>query len=124
MPDTSPVFLEIQSEEAVVSSLEETVDGIIELVVESETVVSPLDTSEWLEIYDGYPGSGGGGIAYTHTQLEPAATWSISHNLGVIKPAVIIPTGYDSPVITDVQYPDVNTAVIIFPEPMTGKAYF
>lgn len=66
----------------------------------------------------GPPGASGGG--YVHNQTEPAATWTVTHNLSKY-PAVVILVS-DAPVFTDVTYPDLNTVSIQFPEPTVGIA--
>lgn len=71
----------------------------------------------------GPPGSGGAGASYIHTQVSPAASWTVQHNLGAIRHPVIILAGETEPILTDTVYPDLNTIVLIFPAPAAGMAY-
>ena len=61
---------------------------------------------------------------YTHTQVVAAATWTITHNLGT-KPAIVFELDSDpnGMVLTDITYPNLNTAVVEWPTAESGKAY-
>lgn len=65
----------------------------------------------------------GGGLpnVYIQTQATPAATWTITHNLGTTPVTVLTdPTG--QVVWAEIDYPDVNTAVVTFASPFAGIA--
>jgi len=71
-------------------------------------------------------GAGGGGAeSFTHTQLTPAATWIVTHNLGTFRePLVFLASDPDTPVFTDIDYPDDNHTTIVFDQPVAGRAEF
>lgn len=62
-----------------------------------------------------------GGTGFVLDQVAPSATWLIQHNLGRY-PAVTIIDSAGNLVLTDVFYSDLNTAVLTFASPTTGKA--
>lgn len=75
----------------------------------------------WSEI-TGPPGPPGpAGTSYTHTQLVPAATWTVPHNLGYY-PAISVITEEGTVVYADIQHSSTATAVITFPSPTSGTA--
>lgn len=55
-------------------------------------------------------------------QAAAAATWAVTHSLAT-KPAVTVVDTAGGLVLTEVSYPDDNTAVITFAEPTAGAAY-
>jgi len=120
---TSSVILEISSED--VSSVLESDDLLVELTGESvETVTVP--TLDSLEIFTVGPQgpAGPAGASFVHTQTTPAATWTIVHNLNtVLSVVLLIDSIPGEPVFTDITYPDLNTVVVTWPSPETGKAY-
>lgn len=61
---------------------------------------------------------------YMHDQTTPAATWTITHNLGT-RPNFVVFLASDPDVLcyTDQSHPDLNTTVLEFPSAVTGKAY-
>lgn len=61
-----------------------------------------------------------GGSGYTHNQITPGATWTVSHTLGR-KPLGILVTVADAVVIADVSTPDANTVVVVFASPTAGR---
>lgn len=61
-----------------------------------------------------------GGTAYTYTQTTPAASWQVTHNLGRYPAAVLVIVG-GSIVETDIDLPDINTAVLTFAQPTSGS---
>lgn len=71
----------------------------------------------------GPPGPRGaaGGSIFTYTQSTPAATWTVSHNLGRFPASVTVWIG-DEEVSTDIDTPDTSTAVITFSSPQSGRA--
>lgn len=70
----------------------------------------------------GPPGPAAG--VYSFRQATPAASWTVVHNLGTPRePTVLLDSQPTIPVLTDVEHPDNNTTIIIFPEPVTGWAY-
>lgn len=60
--------------------------------------------------------------SYVYSPSAPAATWTITHNLGT-KPHVVIVAADGSELIAEVDYPDNQTTVIVFGQPYTGTAY-
>lgn len=70
----------------------------------------------------GAPSAASGTFHYT--QSSPASVWSVQHNLNR-KPDVtlFLDSDPDTPVWTDIEYPDDNNLVIILPDPATGQAY-
>ena len=68
---------------------------------------------------------GGGEVdkTFAYTQATPAATWTITHNLGKY-PAVSIVDSAGSAVVGDVEYIDDNTVTITFQSAFAGAAYF
>jgi hypothetical protein len=69
-----------------------------------------------------------GGVAkpppapYAYTQSVPAASWPITHNMGLF-PTVTIVDGTGEEVGADVEYLDANRVTINFAAPATGTAY-
>lgn len=55
---------------------------------------------------------------------NPAAQWTVTHNRNS-RPDVVLVEDSDpnTPVITDVEYPDLNTVIITWPAPTTGWVY-
>lgn len=66
---------------------------------------------------------GGGDKNYVHTQSTPAATWTVSHNLGK-RPAVVVVDSAEDVVYGDIQYINDNTVTLTFSGAFSGKAYF
>jgi hypothetical protein len=67
----------------------------------------------------GPPGTGSDG--FTYTQASPAATWTISNTLGRFPRGVAVFVGNEL-VEADVDTPDINTIVITFSSPQSGRA--
>lgn len=59
--------------------------------------------------------------SYTHVQTIPNTTWTIIHNLG-FKPNVSVVVGGEE-VLTDVEWPDLNTVIVGLDIPRMGSAY-
>lgn len=74
-------------------------------------------------LQDQIDGGGGNWPRFVHLQPTPAATWTITHNLGA-KPDFRLFTDADltRPVFTDITYPDDNTAVVTWPSAESGRA--
>lgn len=69
----------------------------------------------------GPPGPAGGDIFVYDRAGVPAATWTITHNRGRYTHVTVI--GDDGREVTsDVEHPDLNTTVITFAAPFSGKA--
>ncbi len=68
----------------------------------------------------GLPGS-----SYIYNQEAPAATWTIQHNLG-FKPAVVLELASNPTelIYTDIYYPDLNTIIVEWPTPESGKVFY
>jgi hypothetical protein len=60
---------------------------------------------------------------YTHEQTESSSMWVCPHNLGK-RPAVIVTDSAGTQIIGSLDYPDLNTVVIRFKAPFTGRADF
>ena len=67
------------------------------------------------------PAGAAGGSVFEHDQVAPSASWLITHNLGRF-PHISVLDGSNNLVLTDVEYTSLNTAVLTFPLPVTGKA--
>lgn len=59
---------------------------------------------------------------FTHTQLAPATTWNITHNLGYNPSATAVDTA-GNVVEGTLLYIDTNTLEITFGIPVSGHAY-
>ena len=68
-----------------------------------------------------HPASGGD-LTYTHTQLAPAAEWTIAHGLAK-HPAVTVVDSGGNWLIGDIQYLDANTVKVTFSAAFAGVAY-
>jgi hypothetical protein len=68
----------------------------------------------------GAPGTPGGS-QFVHNQISAAATWNVDHNLGYF-PHITIIMDDGTIVGADVDHTNINSAVITFPTPYTGKA--
>jgi hypothetical protein len=67
------------------------------------------------------PAGTAGGTRFTFVQSEPLATWTVTHNLGY-EPQVTILMDDGTVVVADIDHTSLNTLVITFPTPYTGKA--
>lgn len=64
-----------------------------------------------------------GGAPFEYVQTAPAATWTVTHDLGHFPVAAVLDsTG--AALVADIVYPDVNTAVIVHSAPASGRAVF
>lgn len=91
------------------------------VVIDDPSEVSVV-TVEYAQGPPGPPGSAGG-ASVTHNQTDPAATWTVDHEISTLAPTVVILlTGETRPVETDVDYFD-GQVVLTFPSPATGTAY-
>jgi hypothetical protein len=68
------------------------------------------------------PASGGGTSRYDHTQTTPAATWTVVHGLSRYPHATALDPARNR-IWPDLQYPDLNTAVVIHAEPLAGSLH-
>lgn len=66
--------------------------------------------------------SAAGQIFYVHTQAQPAAVWTINHNLGGQPTAVVLDSAGTQCEGT-FSYPSANQMVITFSSAFTGTAY-
>lgn len=73
----------------------------------------------------GPPGPAGTAAGrYVHNQSAPAAQWTIAHGLGTHPNVVLELTATPGePVYTDVLHTDLNTTLVTWPSPESGKAY-
>ena len=60
--------------------------------------------------------------AFTFDQQNPAATWSITHNLG-FKPSVFVVDTSDTVCFGDIEYTSNNALTVTFAQSFAGKAY-
>lgn len=60
---------------------------------------------------------------FTHIQNIPSDTWTVNHQLEKF-PSVSITDSANDEVIGEVNYVDINTVVIEFSAPFSGKAFF
>lgn len=60
---------------------------------------------------------------FVHIQSVPSAIWTVTHNLNKY-PAVSITDSANEEVIGEVNYVDLNTVIIEFSAPFSGKAFF
>lgn len=113
------------TEETVIAVVNE-VTGIIELTPTPTQVARTIETEGYVEFYQQGPQgpAGPAGASFVHNQIAPAATWTIVHNLNtVLSTVLLIDSIPGEPVYTDVTYPDLNTVVVTWPSPESGKAY-
>lgn len=108
-------------------------DFSVDVVVETDGVsVTPPDTSPTVTLGEltigvvtvaGERGPQGpsGATGFIHTQSTPAATWTITHNLGRVPLSCEVSISNEV-VYTDVSYPDTTTAVLTFASPQSGVA--
>ena len=75
---------------------------------------------------DGPPGpTGPPGGQWAHHQLTASAQWTVTHNLGQPKnPTILLDADPTQSVYTRVDHVDESTAMLTFPSPVTGWAYF
>lgn len=66
---------------------------------------------------------GGGDKNYVHTQSDPSAEWTVSHNLGK-RPAVVVVDSAEDVVYGEIRHIDDNTVRLTFVGAFAGKAYF
>ena len=87
------------------------------------TELSTVGPTVIVAISPGPPGATGpaGDGGFTHTQVTPAATWTIPNTLGRYPAAVLVVVG-DELVLTDVEFPDLATIVVSFASPQAGRA--
>lgn len=69
----------------------------------------------------GPAGQGGGSVGYEHTQLSPAATWNINHNLGY-RPSVSVFSVGGVEVNAEVVHLSNNQTQVSFNTPYAGFA--
>lgn len=60
--------------------------------------------------------------AVSFHQAAPSGTWSLTHNLATV-PFVTVVDDAGNQLHAEITYPDLNTTVVIFGQPMTGTAY-
>lgn len=69
------------------------------------------------------PSAGGtGDLSFVYEQSTASANWTIEHKLGK-NPSVTVIDSSNDELIGDISYPDKNTVVITFSEPVSGKAF-
>jgi hypothetical protein len=88
----------------------------------------PAGTEIYHEITAGFirgisaGGGGGGDKNFVHAQGEPAAVWTITHNLGK-RPSVTVQDTAGDEVEGVVEYLNEEELKIVFTAPVTGEAY-
>lgn len=85
---------------------------------ENETQYAYVD----LEGPKGDTGPPGMAVTYTHNQISPASTWTITHDTGKY-PAVAIVDSGGNVVIGEIQYMSENQLKVTFTAAFAGKAY-
>lgn len=80
--------------------------------------------NHWSDLEYFYPGehSGGGGgsdMYYLHNQSSPSGTWTVQHDLGK-RPNVAVLIN-DEVIGVPVVHTDLNTVIITFAEPQSGR---
>lgn len=89
--------------------------------------LAPVPSNEGVPIVVGPAGPAGpaGNQIAPFRQASPAATWTAIHNLGT-NPAVTLFADDDPlhPTYTEVDYPDLNTVIVVWPAPTSGWIYF
>lgn len=58
---------------------------------------------------------------HTHTQATPAATWTITHNLGRHPAAVTVLDHHGHQLVADTAFPDNTTVTVTFAAPAAGR---
>lgn len=103
--------------------IEEVETQTVAIVAEGPQGARGLDGADGEPGPPGPPGPPGG--SYVYEQATPAATWTIEHNLGV-KPAVVLELASNPTelIYTDIFYPDLNTIIVEWPNPETGKVFY
>jgi hypothetical protein len=66
-------------------------------------------------------GPAGSDVAFTHTQITPAATWTITNPLGRYPTSVNVIINGEM-VETDVELPSISQIVVTFAQPQSGLA--
>lgn len=80
----------------------------------------------WADL-KGESGGGGGSATptFVHSQVNPAASWFIAHGTGRrTLPTILLDAEPQRPIFTDVEVIDGDHQVLIFPSPVSGKAYY
>jgi hypothetical protein len=107
-------------------------DNGMVVTLASDGVTYQYTNSTWLPI--GTPASGGyltkaqadlyyrQKATYVFTQLTPASVWTIAHGLSSM-PVPIVQDSAGTTVEGNVQYVDLNTMILTFAAPFSGKAY-
>jgi hypothetical protein len=109
--------------------IEEVETQTVAIVTEGPQGARGLPGADGKDGTDGLPGPQGPpglpGSHYIYEQATPAATWTIEHNLGV-KPAVVLELASNPTelIYTDIFYPDLNTIIVEWPNPETGKVFY
>jgi hypothetical protein len=96
------------------------------LIIEFEPTITVVTTPspEFIDLTETGPGGGGGVTSYTHIQSIAAATWTVVHNLNTVRtPQIVLDSAPDEIVYTSVEVIDLDTLVLTFDSPVTGKAY-
>lgn len=114
---TTPQVITAQPVEATVEVL--TVDSPIVQVNAPGIVVT---TEVIIPGPQGIPGLSGADLStYIHTQVNPAITWTINHNLG-IKPSVELLNTGSQEIEGDVIHTSTNQVIVQFTSPIAGTA--
>ena len=93
-------------------------------VVEVDVVAAaPIDIEVAVGGVPGPAGPAGPPATFRHVQSTPSASWSITHNLGKqVLPTLVLDEDPGVPVFTDVVFVDDNSCIVIWPNPVTGRA--
>jgi hypothetical protein len=91
---------------------------------ETRIIVGPRKAGQLRTLVQGPAGpSGSGDKSYTHTQLIPSASWTVTHGLGK-NPAVSVVDSAGSAVVGDIVYVNINTVTLTFSAAFAGQAFF
>ncbi len=87
-----------------------------------EVVETPVEFIEDI-VERGPMGPPGGLVSFVHSQIDPAASWVITHDLGRRPNIILIPSDSEGQsVFTDVYYPSTNVVSVEWPTPTSGLA--
>lgn len=120
---TTPAVLYTDETGTAVRSAPLTTDGLANLVFfAAPGAYDLLVNGGVLRVYADVvaAGSGGGGGAYTHVQVTPAASWTVNHNLGY-RPWAWVANPDGSVALADVIHNSVNQLTAVFPTATAGK---
>lgn len=94
---------------------------VVDITARPATLVSDAGGHDVVVITSSGPaGPPGLGTGYTHHQTTPSASWLVQHNLGCYPAVAVYVDGELG--LADVEFVDLNTLSIPFPQATTGIA--